>query len=114
HYMVTTHHTHAPIGAVAALSAVALAAPAAAQAGTVAVDRTCYAEGAPVTMGGVGFTPGSTVSIRGDGLYGNAQVLPNGAFVYRGSAPSGYSASDPGSSARRAPRRGCARRGFRG
>jgi hypothetical protein len=81
--------------AVAALSAAALAAPAAAQAGTVVVDRSCYGEGAPVIVGGTGFSPGSTVSISGSGFYGTAPVYANGAFVYRGSAPSGFSSSDP-------------------
>ncbi|MDX6690873.1 MAG: hypothetical protein QOG15_2330 [Solirubrobacteraceae bacterium] len=84
------------IGAVAALSTAALVAPAAAQAGAVAVDRPCYTEGDQVTLGGTGFSPGSTVSISGDGFYGSAPVLANGAFVYQGSAPL-QSASKPGS-----------------
>lgn len=88
---------HLRAGAVAALSAVALAAPAAAQAGTVAVDRSCYTEGDGVTVGGTGFTPGSRVSISGAGFYGQAPVLVNGAFVYRGMAPLASPNAKPGS-----------------
>jgi hypothetical protein len=97
--MLTPRHLsprHIRIGAVAALTTVALVAPAAAQASTVAVDRPCYTEGDQVTLGGTGFSPGSTVSISGDGFYGSAPVLANGAFVYTGNAPLQY-ASKPGS-----------------
>jgi hypothetical protein len=79
------------------LRAGAVAAPAAAQAGIVGVDRSCYAEGAPVIVGGAGFTPGSTVSISGSGLSGTAPVRPDGTFVYAGNAPTGFSVSRPGS-----------------
>lgn len=75
------------VGAVAALSAVALAVPAAAQASAVATDRTCYTEGDAVTIGGTGFTPGTTVFISGEGIFGSAPVQLNGAFIYVGSAP---------------------------
>lgn len=93
---LTLSPRHVRAGALAALSAVALAAPAAAQAGTVAVDRSCYAEGAPVIVGGSGFSPGSTVAISGNGFYGSAPVLPNGQFVYTGNAPTGFSVNKPG------------------
>jgi len=87
------------MSALAAVSVVALAVPAAAQASAVAVDRTCYTEGDQVTVGGTGFSPGSTVSISGQGFYGSAPVLANGSFLYTGSAPMSSTGSKPGSAA---------------
>jgi hypothetical protein len=79
------------VGTVAALSAVALAVPAAAHAAAVVTDRTCYTEGDVYTVAGGGFTPGTTVSISGDGISGSAPVLANGAFIFQGSAPEQFS-----------------------
>lgn len=58
-----------------AATALALAAPAAARAAAIQVDRSCYLEDSRsrVTLSGAGFTPGATYQVTLDG-----KPLPNG------------------------------------
>jgi len=71
-------------------SAVAGAWPAVASAATIALDRACYDEGAPMTLIGTGFTPGSTVSLKrsGSSTSASATVDPSGGFATELTAPS--------------------------
>jgi hypothetical protein len=72
----------------------ALGAPAAAQGATLTAQGSCFASTAAVPVTGAGFTPGSTVNIKGDSIFesvtadaaGNLAAAVNVPLV-RGSTP---------------------------
>jgi hypothetical protein len=51
-----------------------------AHAGIVTLDAPCYVEQSEMVASGIGFTPGSQLTLSGDGLFGTAQVDAAGAF----------------------------------
>jgi hypothetical protein len=53
---------------------------AAAHAGTVTLDRACYVEDSTMVATGSGFTPGSQLTLSGDGAFQNATADASGAF----------------------------------
>jgi hypothetical protein len=64
----------------------ALLAPAAARAGTIAVQGACFVSGGPVTVTGSGYTPNAPVSIGG-GASGSTVADAAGNFSAQVSAP---------------------------
>jgi hypothetical protein len=60
---------------------------AAAQAGTVTLDKPCYTPGSPIVVTGAGFTPSTGVTLTGDGVFGQATTDPTGAFQAPVAAP---------------------------
>jgi hypothetical protein len=68
-----------PRALLAALVAV-LAIPAAADAATVRTDRQCYTEGAPMGIGGMGWTPGSQWSVSTDQIFASGTADDTGEF----------------------------------
>jgi hypothetical protein len=73
------------LAAVAGATA-ALAVPAAAQAGTLTAQGSCFVTGNAVPVVGTGFTAGSIVSISG-GAFGSAQADAAGNFTTQLQAP---------------------------
>jgi hypothetical protein len=57
----------------------ALAAPASAQAASIAVQAPCFVSGQPVPVAGSGFTPNTPITLNGDAS-GSATSDPGGAF----------------------------------
>src|SRR4051812_43331528 len=64
----------------------ALLAPAAAHAGTIAVQGACFVSGGAVTVTGSGYTPNAAVSIGG-GAFGSTVADAAGNFSAQVSAP---------------------------
>ncbi len=67
----------------AAAVVAAVAGPASASAATLVTDRACYdsVNGAMITVGGQGYTPGDTIDLQGDGIFTSVGVAANGEFV---------------------------------
>ncbi len=72
--------------AVLAAAAVALAAPAAAQAATITVSGTCFVSSRQIAITGAGFTAGAQVTISG-GVFGSALADAAGNISTTVSAP---------------------------
>jgi len=70
----------------AAVTATALAAPAAANAATVSVPGTCFISSQPITVTSSGFTPGGPVTISGD-VFGSTVADGAGNISAQVSAP---------------------------
>ncbi len=75
-----------------ALSPAAGALAAQASAAAISVDKPCYvnvdpAQGAPMTITGMGFAPGDTVDVSGSGVLASATVAANGEFTATTQAP---------------------------
>jgi hypothetical protein len=83
----------------ALLAAGALLAPAAAQAGSITVDRACYVAHEQITVTGAGFRPGGEVLVAAGG--DPVPVLPDltGAFAVKLEAPA---PQDPAATAKEA------------
>ena len=64
------------------LGAVAVGAPAAAQAATVATDRPCYVEQQPMAISGTGFEAGSNVSVEAEQLFAFGTADNGGNFLF--------------------------------
>jgi hypothetical protein len=73
-----------PLAASIALALCAAAAPSAAQAATLAPNKSCYGGGDSVKLAGAGFTPGApvTVAVNGSPFVAKATANPAGAFTY--------------------------------
>jgi hypothetical protein len=74
------------IAAAAATAGLALVAPSAAHAATLATQGACFVTNSPVTVVGSGFTPGAVVSIGG-GAFGSAQADAAGNISTQLQAP---------------------------
>ena len=72
--------------AVLAAAAIALAAPAAAQAATITVSGTCFVSSRQIAITGAGFTAGAQVTISG-GVFGSALADAAGNIATTVSAP---------------------------
>ena len=72
--------------AVLAAAAIALAAPAAAQAATITVSGTCFVSSRQIAITGAGFTAGAQVTISG-GVFGSALADAAGNISTTVSAP---------------------------
>ena len=71
-----------------ALGVLATLVPAAAaQAGTVTLDRPCYVESDVITATGSGFKPNSNLTLSGDGAFATAVADANGNFQVPIAAP---------------------------
>jgi hypothetical protein len=72
-----------------ALAAAAMTAgpAAAASAATIAVNKACFDENAPMTVTGAGFTPGDTVDLSATGVFSTAPVDAGGQFAVLVTAP---------------------------
>ncbi len=68
--------------AAAALGSLVAAAPAAAQAPVVAVDKPCYIEREPMAISTSGFVPGSSVSVQAEQLFAAQPADPTGAALF--------------------------------
>jgi hypothetical protein len=64
-----------------------LAAPVAAQAGTVTLDRACYVEGQPMVASGAAFPPGAALTLGGTSAFPGAVADPMGSFAIGLTAP---------------------------
>jgi hypothetical protein len=70
-----------PRSMVAPLAALALLVPvAAAQAGQVTLDQPCFVEQSTMVATGTGFTPGSQLTLSGDGAFATATADASGNF----------------------------------
>ena len=74
------------IAALAAASATLIPA-AAAQAGQVTLDAPCYISQTQMVASGTGFTPGSSLTLSGDGAFATATADQNGNFQVPVQAP---------------------------
>jgi hypothetical protein len=75
-----------------AVATIAAAAPAAARAATLTVNRPCYvnpepSQPAPMVLTGAGFTPGDTVDVQGNGVNATAPVNAAGDFSTQTGTP---------------------------
>jgi hypothetical protein len=75
------------LGLAAAPLACLAAAPVAAEAGTVTLDRPCYVPGQPMLASGAAFTPGTALTLGGTSAFPGAVADPMGNFAIGLTAP---------------------------
>lgn len=75
------------IAGVALGALVSLVPVAAAQAGTVTLDKPCYVENDVMTANGTGFKPNENLTLSGDGAFATAVADANGNFSVPVQAP---------------------------
>ena len=68
----------------ALLALAACAAPAAANAATLAPGKACFGDGDPITLGGTGFTPGAPVTVAADGRQFNGALTSSATGTVAG------------------------------